>query len=112
MISGVIINRKNIIGGLLQIISKDGIVSVRKDKPIKLLLSNMEVLDNYLTFEYRNLDFSDNLISFMPDVWVLDNNMLCKWNQCGYIILEKQDGLHIINNIIYNDKDILEELLK
>lgn len=112
MISGVIINRKNIVGGLLQTISKDGIVSVRKDKPIKLLLSNMEVLDNYLTLEYRNLDFSDNLISFIPNEWVLDNNMLCKWNQCGYIVLEKQDDLHVINNIIYNDKDILEELLK
>lgn len=97
----IFIDRKDLIGA---IIGKDPYGELTEPK---LVLRNFEVLEEYLTYGFRNLDF-DNEMSFGEIDRRLDcNNMLCKWNECGCIEVDDE----IISKVLYGDDVILECLL-
>ena len=101
MKKGIFIDRKDLIGA---IIGKNPYGELTEPK---LVLRNCEVLEEYLTYGFRNLDL-DKVMSFGEIDRRLDrNNMLCKWNECGYVEVVDE----IIEKVIYDDRAILEWLL-
>ena len=72
-----------------------------------IVLTNGEVLDKYLTLNMRNLDFSGNLISFNET-----NGIEYETDQCALLKIYTIETGEIIEDIIYSDDEIIEELLK
>lgn len=103
MKKGIFIDRKDLIGAIM----KTPVCYLEKSKETKLVLRNCEVLEEYLTYGFRNLDL-DKVMSFGEIDRRLDrNNILCKWNECGYIEVDDE----IISKVLYGDDVILEWLL-
>ena len=103
MINGIVVERNNIAG-----ISYP--TNANKIGRPRIVLRNGEIIDLYLTLEFRNFDFSGNMFSFYDT----DNNtQFAATNQCVFIELENISGgtTHIILDIIVTDKGILERLL-
>ena len=72
-----------------------------------IVLTNGEVLDKYLTLNMRNLDFSGNLISFNET-----NGIEYETDQCALLKTYTIETGEVIEDIIYSDDEIIEELLK
>lgn len=104
MIKGIIIERNNIAG-----ISYPMDPNKEGAHP-RVVLRNGEVLDLYLTLEFRNFDFSGRMFSFYD---IGNNEIFNPSKQCVFLELEKikESVTHIIENIIITDKGILEKLL-
>ena len=100
MVKGIIINRKHIMSHMYKRGSKEG------DCPA-IVLTNGEVLDKYLTLNMRNLDFSGNFISFNET-----NGIEYETDQCALLKIYTIETGEIIEDIIYSDDEIIEELLK
>ena len=101
MVKGIIIDRKYIMSHMYKRGSKEG------DCPA-IVLTNGEILDKYLTLSMRNLDFSGNIISFREDT----DGIEYETDQCAYLETYTIETGEIIENIIYSDDEIIEELLK
>lgn len=97
----IFIDRKNLIGA---IIGKD---PYGEPTEPKLVLKNCEVLEQYLTYGFRNLDLNNTMSFGEIERRLYRNNMLCKWNECGYVEVVDE----IIEKVIYGDRAILEWLL-
>lgn len=99
---GIIIDRKNISFVSYPKTPKEG------SHP-RLVLRNGEILDKYLTLQFRNFDFNGNMFSF----YGLENNSPIENDQCAFIELTKlYDGGDIIEDMILTDDEIIERLLK
>ena len=97
----IFIDRKNLIGA---IIGKD---PYGEPTEPKLVLKNCEVLEQYLTYGFRNLDLNNTMSFGEIERRLYHNNMLCKWNECGYVEVVDE----VIEKVIYGDRAILEWLL-
>ena len=97
----IFIDRKDLIGA---IIGRNPYGELTEPK---LVLRNYEVLEEYLTYGFRNLDFDKEMSFGEIDRRLDSNNMLCKWNECGYIEVDDE----IISKVLYGDDVILERLL-
>lgn len=102
MVKGIIIDRKNISFVSYPKTPKQGVSP-------KLVLKNGEVLDKYLTLQFRNFDFSGQMFSF----YGLDADSNFPTNQCAFIEISKlNDNADVIEDMILTDNEIIEELLR
>lgn len=101
MKKGIFIDRKDLIGA---IIGKD---PYGEPTEPKLVLRNCEVLEQHLTYGFRNLDLNNTMSFGEIERRLYHNNILCKWNECGYVEVIDE----IIEKVIYGDRAILEQLL-
>lgn len=97
MVKGIIIDRKYI----------QGTINKKDESCPGIVLTNGEVLEQFLTLNMRNLDFSGNLISF-HDTYYSETET----DQCAFIKTYKIDTGEVIEDIICADDEIIEELLK
>lgn len=97
----IFIDRKDLIGAII------GRSYNGEPTEPKLVLRNFEVLEEYLTYGFRNLDLNNEMSFGEIDRRLDCNNMLCKWHECGYIEVDDD----IISKVLYGDDVILECLL-
>ena len=103
-VRGIIIKRNQIAG-----------ISYPKDPSKrgspKIVLINGEILDNWLSLDMRNFDFSGTVFSWTDDCESTFRHSTEK--NCAFIqTVMINGGTEVIENMFYTDDEILEELLK
>ena len=102
-LNGIIIDRKNVSFISFPQVTQDEV------RP-RVVLKNGEILDIWLTLDYRNFDFSGKTFSFygLDD----ENSQTQESTDCVFLITTTiYGGTKVIEKIIYKDDEILDCLL-